>query len=170
MLLDLLDYIYPCRSEILQCCIFSTYGYIYNNIYITKHVISLYFFNLLDSRNLNYPAHVRWINFVSNEPFSQILPFIWRTSINRQPRFCVLVFTFFQFSGNFLFKINHYYFSVRGNISCHKNINIYPTKEICSVISIVHIADPNHYPRIHRSIACVYNLLISTRIPHPTHS
>lgn len=37
---------------------------------------------LLDSGNLNYPAHIRGINFMLNEPFCQVQPFIWRPSIN----------------------------------------------------------------------------------------
>ena len=37
---------------------------------------------LLDSGNLNYPAHVRGIDFMFNEPFCQVLPFIWRASID----------------------------------------------------------------------------------------
>lgn len=59
----------------------------------------------LYSGHLNHPPHVGRVYFMVNEPLGQIVPLIWRATVDGKAWLCMLVLTLLQIVGDFLLRV-----------------------------------------------------------------
>lgn len=78
------------------------------NVFQLQVCIQLFLFrppNSLYSGHLNHPPHVGRVYFMVNEPLGQIVPLIWRATVDGKAWLCMLVLTLLQIVGDFLLRV-----------------------------------------------------------------